>query len=417
MSNDKKRDRALQHRVRERQAKTGESYQAAWRHLEGSEASISPSTARHVRRVPLPLSTAIRIRPGESVQITARPQLDWFVPDRFLIKNAEHWDVHELYVGSWSDAGLHNKRSLLDEPRAASCFSPDTWNPLVTSATMCGENVVLVATYIGTNKKGLRLEAVVFGWDGEPPATSRKRRFDEQSSERISERAVSERRVSANEKVTLPLTITSTSLFVDRLTITDAKDWVVNDILTRGKSIFVQDGDLPGEMFTDSARVILEPLAANDCVTVVATYVGVEASSLLAVEISGTVTPTNPASESRVMSYFLPMSTSVLIEPTQSAQITARPQKCLLPERMVIGDSENWIINDIKIGMRCQLASVGDLPGQAFSSRTIGCHMTLDPIPPGRDLIMVTTRGAWSSPDCKTSAPFYCGVQGRLVPS
>jgi hypothetical protein len=39
MSNDvKKRDRALQRRVRERMAKTGESYQAAWRQLTGSEA-------------------------------------------------------------------------------------------------------------------------------------------------------------------------------------------------------------------------------------------------------------------------------------------------------------------------------------------------------------------------------------------
>jgi hypothetical protein len=35
---EKKRDRALQRRVRERQAKTGESYQAAWRQLTGTEA-------------------------------------------------------------------------------------------------------------------------------------------------------------------------------------------------------------------------------------------------------------------------------------------------------------------------------------------------------------------------------------------
>ena len=38
MSDDKKRDRELQRRVRERQAKTGESYQAAWRQLTGSDA-------------------------------------------------------------------------------------------------------------------------------------------------------------------------------------------------------------------------------------------------------------------------------------------------------------------------------------------------------------------------------------------
>src|SRR5665811_300484 len=41
---DKKRDRALQRRVRERQAKTGESYQAAWRQLTGSDAPTEEVT-------------------------------------------------------------------------------------------------------------------------------------------------------------------------------------------------------------------------------------------------------------------------------------------------------------------------------------------------------------------------------------
>lgn len=49
MSDDKKRDRALQRRVRERQAKTGESYQAAWRQLTDSD---EPALSRVATRLP-----------------------------------------------------------------------------------------------------------------------------------------------------------------------------------------------------------------------------------------------------------------------------------------------------------------------------------------------------------------------------
>jgi hypothetical protein len=192
----------------------------------------------------------------------------------------------------------------------------------------------------------------------------------------------------------------------------DAKDWVVNDVLTRGKSIFVQAGDLPGEMFSDSAPVILEPLAADDRVEIVATYIRNKpvdiTSARLVVELSGTTKPPNVP---RAASYFLPMSTGVPILPTQSAQITARPQRDFLPERLVIADQDDWIVNDIRIGIRCQPAAFGDLPGQAFSSRTVGSHMTLDPVRVGQEFVMVTTRGE----DCKESAGFFCGVQGRLV--
>ena len=43
---DKKRDRALQRRVRERQAKTGESYQAAWRQLTDGDPPANEADPR-----------------------------------------------------------------------------------------------------------------------------------------------------------------------------------------------------------------------------------------------------------------------------------------------------------------------------------------------------------------------------------
>src|SRR2546422_202014 len=97
MSDDKKRDRALQRRVRERQDKTGESYQAAWRRMTGDETVDTSSLLDH-RRIPLPFSTEVPILPGQSAQLTARPQVATFWPDRLLIKNAGSWTIQQLTV-------------------------------------------------------------------------------------------------------------------------------------------------------------------------------------------------------------------------------------------------------------------------------------------------------------------------------
>jgi hypothetical protein len=417
MNDDKKRDRALQRRVRERQAKTGESYQDAWRHLAGSEAP-DPSSASDTRRVPLSLSTGtVRVLPGQSAQITARPQLGSFWPDRLLIKNADRWDVHQLAVNGNAKHSLVEREQedapddwsstiLWSSALAGSAFSLDTWHPLTAREVPCGESVVLIVEYIGKNEQGEYFEATLFGWEGLVPAKSTK---NHDTNERISERAISEVSTKASDTATVTVTLTIPTLFVDRLTIADAKDWVVNDILERGKSILVQAGDLPGEMFSASARVILEPLAAGDSVEVKATYVGSDVSARLAVELSGTATaPSEPCA----VSYFLPMSTGgTALMPTQSAHITGRPPGDFLPERLVIADPDDWIVDDIKVGIRCQLAASGGVPGQSFSGRAVGGHVTLDLVRRGQDFIMVTTRGE----DCEKSAPFFCGVQGRLV--
>src|SRR6187455_3269645 len=88
MSDEKKRDRALQRRVRERMEKTGESYQAAWRHVSGSDGGDGEKSIGELptsRRSPLSLSTNdVRILPGQSAQITGRPQIASFWPDRLL---------------------------------------------------------------------------------------------------------------------------------------------------------------------------------------------------------------------------------------------------------------------------------------------------------------------------------------------
>lgn len=405
MSDDKKRDRVLQRRVRERQAKTGESYQAAWRRLAGDEPTDTTGPLDHLR-TPLPLSTGVPILPGQSVEITARPQVATFWPERLLIKNAGSWVIHQLTVED--KAG--SKHSLIEvADQSAAAFSHDTWQPLPAREVLCGDPIVLVVTYRGSNAEGECFEAALFGWEGHLPARAVRLASPRQPPKRISERATSPETPPA-KFVKLPLTITSPTLFVDRVTVANAEDWIVNDIRTRGASIFAQSGDVPAAMFSDAADVILEPLKEGDLVLVLATYIGRGLSARLTVELSGTaMAPPVP----RAPSYFLPMSTGVPVLPTQSAQITARPQMptAFLPERLVIADSGHWIVNDVRVGNASRFTQAGDIPALAFDSRTVGSHVRLGPVRPAHDFIIVTTRTS----SCTAEAPFYGGAQGRLM--
>jgi hypothetical protein len=407
---DKKRDRAMQRLVRERQEKTGESYQAAWQQLaeQPAEPALQQDAreaSRHVSRVPLPFSTGNKVLPDQSAQITARPQLLSFWPDRLLVKNADRWDIHRLSIG----LGKSPWSSLIedeDRRRCASVFSLDTWQPLLQREAQAAEPLVMEVTYTGPNEQGECFEAVLFGWTGEPPAKTSVHGAPDPST-RIFERAES-KSVRANEMAVLPITIAAPALCVDHFTIADAKDWIVHDIRTHGKSIFVQGGDLPGEMFTGDAPVILKPLAAKDRVEIAATYVGMDATACLKVELAGVSNPTG----ARAISYFLPMSTDIPIVPTQRAQITGAPARDFIPERMVITDADAWIINDIKVGHRCQTAQSGDIPGQAFSTLAVGCAVTLDRVPKAVDFVIVTT---YAEGGKEEGSGFFCGVQGRLV--
>lgn len=411
MSVDKKRDRALQRRVRERQAKTGESYQAALQQLAASNngSAEGPSgtseVPRAVNRLLLPFSTAVKVLPGQSAQISARPQLVSFWPDRLLIKNADRWDVQRLAVGM----GKSPWSSLIDDEqqrRRASVFSLDTWQPLIQRELLLGEPIVIDVTYTGSNEQGECFEAAVFGWDACPPAP-RSERSAMDTSKCISERAES-KDVRADEMAMLTMTVALPTLFVDRLTITEAKDWIVHDIRVHGKTIFAQSGDLPGDLFSGAVPVILAPLAAKDRVEIAATYVGSKPTSRLVVELSGTAKPT---SDRRGVSCFLPLSTDVPIVPAQCAQIAATSARDFLPDRLVIADPDAWIINDIRIGHRCQPAQSGDLPGQTFSIHAVGCDVTFERVHKGNDFVIVTTRAE----GCKEEAGFYAGLQGTLV--
>ncbi len=124
------------------------------------------------------------------------------------------------------------------------------------------------------------------------------------------------------------------------------------------------------------------------------------------------------ASPSRAGREVLPMSTGVAILPTQSAQITARPQRVAFrPERVFIsaagttGGAADWIVNDIKIGNRSQFSQSGDIPGDMFATNAIDGFVSFETAQTAMDVVMVVTYIGSS----ESGVPFYASIVGTAA--
>ena len=142
---DKKRDRALQRRVRERQAKTGEHYQAAWRQLTGSDAPATDAPPRAAEKddAALPLAPRLvlplhlpRVLPQQPTRATARAKEGAVDIDRIIIsgagtkEGAGDWIVNDVEVDGRSQLRLKNLSGALfgshgvaTNPKALTTFS------------------------------------------------------------------------------------------------------------------------------------------------------------------------------------------------------------------------------------------------------------------------------------------------------
>jgi hypothetical protein len=114
----------------------------------------------------------------------------------------------------------------------------------------------------------------------------------------------------------------------------------------------------------------------------------------------------------------LPMSTGVPILPTQSAQITGRPQVLVFKiGRFVIsnagtaGGSADWIVNDIKIGNRSQFVQSGDVPGDLFATNAIDTFVRFDAAQTAMDVVVVTTYIGLNESGC----PFFSAMLGTAA--
>jgi hypothetical protein len=114
----------------------------------------------------------------------------------------------------------------------------------------------------------------------------------------------------------------------------------------------------------------------------------------------------------------LPMSTSVPILPTQSAQITGRPQTLVFKiGRFVIsnagtsGGSADWIVNDIKIGNVSQFVQSGDVPGDMFATNAIDTFVRFAPAQTAMDVVVVVTYIGLNESGC----PFFGAMVGTAA--
>ena len=114
----------------------------------------------------------------------------------------------------------------------------------------------------------------------------------------------------------------------------------------------------------------------------------------------------------------LPMSTGVAILPTQSAQITARPQRVAFrPERVFIsnagtdGGAADWVVNDIKIGNRSQFSQSGDVPGDMFATNAIDGFVSFETAQTAMDVVLVVTYIGAN----EDGAPFFASIVGTAA--
>ena len=114
----------------------------------------------------------------------------------------------------------------------------------------------------------------------------------------------------------------------------------------------------------------------------------------------------------------LPMSTGVPILPTQSAQITGRPQvmvfkigRFLISNAGTAGGAADWIVNDIKIGNRSQFVQSGDVPGDLFATNAIDTFVRFESAQTAMDVVVVVTYIGLN----ESGAPFFGAMIGTAA--
>lgn len=305
MSDKEKRDRALQRRVRERQAKTGESYQAAWRQLTGIDAPTSavdalkkdaseeaasppPNTARIILPLNLP-----RVPPHQSMRVTARAYKGAVDIERIVISNAgtiggaADWIVNDIEVDGRSQLALKDLSGALfaghgiaANPKATTSFSISGFD-----AVERNHEFAIMVTYIGPNPEGVPFFGAAIG---SPPP---QRPTIVPIASKISLKPLL--------KTTITARVQSAPFQMDRLEIQNgetpggAADWIVNDLRINSRSQFKQSGDVPGDLFSTKSIdsfIKLEACAIDNTIELDLTYIGLnEDGDIFTARLEGTV--------------------------------------------------------------------------------------------------------------------------------
>ena len=296
MSDDKKRDRVLQRRVRERQAKTGESYQAAWRQLTGSAAPAEgPERTAQPQRLCSVLSLQLGlVPPHQPTCVTARATKGAIDIDHIVISNAAtkggagDWIVNDIEVDGRSQLALKNlsgavftAHGVAANPKATTTFSMKGFDTIEHL-----HEFTIIVTYVGPNPDGVPFFGAVVGY---PPP---QRPTVVPIASKIA--------LTPLIKTTLTVRAQNAPFQLERIEIQDGEtpggsaDWLVDDLRVNGRSQFAQPGSIPGDMFSTSAIdsfVQIEECDAGNAIELDVIYIGLnESGEPFAARLEGTVT-------------------------------------------------------------------------------------------------------------------------------
>jgi hypothetical protein len=270
---DKKRDRALQRRVRERQAKTGESYQAAWRQLTGSDAPTEDDLAEGApQTVEQQLDAASAVDPGQPIAVPARLVLPLYVPrvlphqaarissrpkngafdiERLFLSGAgtpggaADWVVNDIEVDGRSQltqkdlpGALFGTRGVASTKRGLTSLTLSGFDPVER-----GCELAVTVTYVGPNPEGIFFASVV---GTRPPQRGTVVPI-------VSAVPIMARGQGPQTAATITARVQNARFQINRIEIDAGWDWIVEDVRINGKGQFCQPGGIPGDMFATDA--------------------------------------------------------------------------------------------------------------------------------------------------------------------
>jgi len=336
MSDDKKRDRALQRRVRERQAKTGESYQAAWRQLTGNDAPADDDGEQD-------LGDLVMDHSAQLARINAQ-----MFDGTIRVLGEQNKNLHEQVMKLTSEmARLSDALKEAEEARIETDDSPSASSEKLSN---------------GRRILPLSAQAAI------PP----------HQPTRVTARA------------------TEGAVNIENIMISNAgtsggsADWVVNDIEIDGRSQLAHK-DLPGALFgfsgaAGSARRAMttlslegfDPVERNHELALVVTYIGLNPEGC---PFFGAAVGSRPPQRPTI----LPVTSKEPLRPTVKTTITARVQGASFQvHRLEIEDSDtaggpaDWIVEDLRINGKTQFAQPGPIPGDLFATTAVGTFVKLE---------------------------------------
>jgi hypothetical protein len=324
----------------------------------------------------MPLSCFDSIAPGKMVQVSARSQVNvGLSADSLLIAGSQKWRIHEFRtaprIGGTVVPGdhlTHGDRTML---------------PCIAVA----EGVHLEVEYCGDAVQGAAIKL----WA----------------------RAVSSKH---GEHVVLALPDRAHDLYVTDLTlrVANPEHWMVSDVCVGDDTLFVDAGQVPGEIFADRpgrTRIRLGRLRAQEALVVRAYYVGPLPEACFAYEVTGAEVPVGEIGGDVA---FLPLTSDVPIKPgpiRTVVQVTTRagvPQGyAFVPEEVVLRDPSHWIVGSVRVGNVMQFVCVGAVPGAVFSHGPLW----FDPVRSRMDFVLQMT----SAGSATGGGSLACGCVGRVV--